>query len=388
LIAAATVTPPVSPLPTFYRPCWIEIQTSALRANWKALRSKLSKNVQVLAVVKANGYGIGLLHVAKVAVEEGAQYLGVSSVEEGIQLRQAGFSVPILILGSLFPFESFTLLFDHRLTPTIASVEAAQALQRLATERGKVLPVHLKVDSGFGRIGVSLSSAAAFIEKVAAMKGLSIEGIYTHFASSDVDPDYTLEQCRAFQAIMKAVKGKGIEPRWVHLANSSAILRFPETHGNLVRPGIACYGIPPYPGAEKDVALEPVLTWKSRIIYLKTVPSGTSVGYARTWKATRQTRIATLAVGYADGLPRLLTNKGHVLIGGSKAPIIGRVTMDMTMVDVTGLRPCRIGDEAVLLGHQGPEEITVSQIAEWAQTNPYEILCGLGPRVPRVIIHE
>lgn len=342
----------------------------------------------MLAVVKANGYGLGIQTVARIAVDQGAAALGVSSVEEGIQLREAGFKLPILILGSLFPFESFTLLFDHKLTPTVASLEAAKTLDRLAAEKGQRLPVHLKIDSGFGRIGVSVPNAAKFIAQVAAMKGLLIEGLYTHFASSDVDAEYTLKQTKAFQFVVDSAAAQGVKPKWIHMANSSAILRFPETHGNLVRPGIAFYGVPPYAGAEKDVTLQNVLTWKSRVIFLKTVPEGTSVSYARTWTAKHKSRIATIACGYADGLPRLFSNTGAVLIGGQRVPIVGRVTMDMTMVDVTELPACAVGDEVVILGSQGPACITPLQMAEWAQTNAYEILCGIGARVPKVVLDE
>jgi alanine racemase len=359
------------------------------------LRSKLAKEVQMLAVVKANGYGLGLLNVSQIAVEEGAAYLGVSSVEEGIALRDAGISVPILILGSLYPFESFALLFQYHLTPTIASLEAAEALDRMAAEKKQRLPVHLKIDSGFGRIGVSIPTAADFVEQVAKKSGLLIEGIYTHFASSDVDEDYTRAQAQAFLAVVKAVGdlpvGRQVRPQWIHMANSSALLRFPETHGTMVRPGLAFYGVPPYPRAQNVVTLSPALTWKSRVIFLKTVPEGSCISYARTWIAKRPTRVATLAVGYADGFPRLLSNKGQVLIGGKRLPILGRVTMDMTMVDVTDLQAggqaCRIGDEAVLIGRQGTEEITAGEMADWAQTNAYEILCGIGARVPRGMTH-
>jgi alanine racemase len=389
---------PVASIPSdmkssFHRPCWVEISTQALRSNWRTLKSKISKGTQMLAVVKANGYGLGLLNVSKIAVEEGAAYLGVSSVEEGIMLRDAGFTIPVLILGSLYPFESFSLLFQYKLTPTIASLEAAEALDRLAADRHVKLPIHLKIDSGFGRIGVSISSAGDFIRQVAAKPGLLIEGIYTHFASSDVDEDYTHDQTDAFLSVVKAAGDLfpgDRRPRWIHMANSSALLRFPETHGTLVRPGLAFYGVPPYPRSQNVVPLTPVLTWKSKVIFLKMVPEDTGISYARTWIAKRPTRVATLAAGYADGLPRLLSNKGQVLIGGRRCPILGRVTMDMTMVDVTDLTSggggCRIGDEVVLIGRQGAEEITAGEMADWAQTNAYEILCGIGARVPRVMI--
>ena len=369
------------------RPCWVEIDGEALRSNWRTLRGKLAKEVQMLAVVKANGYGLGLLNVSRIAVEEGAAYLGVSSVEEGLALREAGFSIPVLILGSLYPFDSFELLFEHKLTPTLASLAAAEALSALARKRGERLPVHLKIDSGFGRTGVSVSNAPAFIQQVAQKPGLLVEGLYTHFASSDVDPDYTQAQAQAFLSVVQKVKSQGIEPRWIHLANSAALLRFPETHGTLVRPGLAFYGVPPYPRALNVIALTPALAWKSRVIFLKMVPEGSSISYARTWIAKRPTRVATLAAGYADGLPRILSNKGQVLIGGRRAPILGRVTMDMTMVDVTDLPDCHVGDEAVLLGRQGAEDLTANEMADWAQTNAYEILCRIGARVPRVVIH-
>jgi alanine racemase len=386
--AAAPVTPPSSSSSfSFHRPCWAEIDTAALRSNWRALRQKLAPNVQMLAVVKADGYGLGLLTVAQVAVDEGAAYLGVSSVEEGIRLREAGVQTPILILGSLFPFESFSLLFKHRLTPTIASLEAADALDQMAGERKEKCPIHLKIDSGFGRIGVSAANAPALIQQVSQKENLVIEGLYTHFASSDLDADYTLAQAKAFFAALEKVQAQGIRPRWIHLANSSALLKFPETHGTLVRPGLAYYGVPPYAGASSAVSLKTVVTWKSRVIFIKTVPAGTSVSYARTWTAKRPTRVATLAAGYADGLPRIVSNKGQVLLGGRRVPILGRVTMDMTMVDATELPDCHVGDEAVLLGRQGQEEITAQELAEWAETNAYEILCGIGARVPRITTH-
>jgi alanine racemase len=339
-------------------------------------------------VIKANGYGHGLLTTARVAVEGGAAALGVASLEEGITLRQAGVDVPVLILGSLYPFDNFPLLFTHHLTPTVASLEAAQALNDLAQKRRERLPVHLKIDSGFGRIGVSIPKALAFIQQVAGMTGLALEGIYTHFVSSDVDEPYTREQARAFLSVIEAAHHSGVRPRWIHLANSAALIRFPETHGTLARPGLAFYGVPPYAGAEKEAALQPALHWKTKIVYLKNISKGAAVSYARTWIAKRPSRIATLATGYADGYPRLLSNKGQVLLGGRRFPVIGRVTMDMMMVDVTDGSNVHVGDEAVLIGTQGSERITAQEVAAAAETNPYEILCRIAERVPRVTVHE
>lgn len=378
--------PPRHMTAAYFRPCWVEVHTSALRANFRALRRYVSPSTQVLAVVKADGYGHGLIPVSEVAVQEGAAMLGVSSIEEGLALREAGIRIPILILGSLFPFDHFDVLFEKKLTPTVSSLEAADALDALARRRQERLPVHLKIDSGFGRIGVSSANALEFILQVAQRPGLELQGLYTHFASSDTDPEYTRAQASAFQSVVGPAQEKGIRPPWIHLANSSAILRYPETHGSMVRPGLAFYGIPPYAGASRDIALGPALSWKTRVIFLKRVKEGSSISYGRSWVARRETRVATLAVGYADGIPRLLSNRGHVLLGGQRAPIIGRVTMDMLMVDATDVTPCHVGDEAVLVGSQGSERIGVEEIAEASETNAYEILCRIATRVPRIYL--
>lgn len=367
-----------------YRPCWVEIDTVALRANWRALRALLKPSVDMLAVVKANAYGHGTLTCARVAVEEGASLLGVSSLEEGVLLRSSDIRATILVLGSLFPFTNFPVLFEHQLTPTIASVDSARALSRLAQRKRRKLAVHLKIDSGFGRIGVQIHRARAFIQDVAKLPGLTIEGIYTHFSSSDVDPTYTRLQSQRFQEVIQSVSRGKIKPRWIHQANSSAIIRYPETHGTLVRPGLAFYGIPPFAGAEKRMSLAPALSWKSRVIFLKMIPKGFPVSYARTWTARRLSRIATLAVGYADGYPRGLSNKSTVLLSARRVPVIGRVTMDMIMVDVTDVPSVAIGDEAVLLGRQGKESLTAWDLARSAKTNAYEILARIADRVPRL----
>jgi alanine racemase len=366
-----------------YRPCWVDVHLDALRHNFNALKRTLAPKTRVLAVVKANAYGHGLIPASQVAIRCGAEFLGVSSLEEGIALRDAGIKTPVLVLGTLYPFDNFRVLFEYALTPTVASLETAQILDRLAQRRRKRLPVHLKIDSGFGRIGVSVPNALKFIEGAAACKRLQVQGLFTHFSSSDVDPAYTLDQAHAFSGVVRAAALKGIWPPMIHMANSSAILRFPQTHGTMVRPGLALYGAHPYPGASRVVTLQPALTWTTRVIFLKTVPKGFSVSYARTWKARRTTRIATVAAGYADGYPRHLSNKGEVLLRGHRAPVIGRVTMDMLMVDATGIPGCHIGDEVVLIGPQGKDRITAEELAQKAQTNSYEILCRIAARVPR-----
>jgi alanine racemase len=376
-----------NPRPAFYRPCWVDVDLRAFRRNFKTIQKRLHRGVQVLAVVKANGYGHGLLETGRTAVAAGAAFLGVSSLEEGVALRESGLKNPILILGSLYPFTNFPVLLDYKLTPTVASVETAEALDAVARRRRVRWPVHLKIDSGFGRIGVSIPRAMVFIQQVAERRSLEIQGLFTHFASSDIDSDYTRQQTLLFKSVVQEAARAGVRTAFVHLANSAAILRDPQTHGNLVRPGLSLYGIAPYAGAEKDVALEPALTWRTRVIFVKTVPAGVSVSYARTWTSRRKSRIATLAFGYADGYPRLLSNRGHVLIRGRRLPIVGRVTMDMSMVDATDLPECRVGDEAVLLGRQGGASINVSELAEGAQTNSYEIVSRIAARVPRFYGH-
>ena len=366
----------------FCRPCWVDIDLGALRQNFRKVKEKISSQTAILSVVKANAYGHGASQVAKVLVEESSDVLGVSSIEEGVALRQDGITVPILILGSIFPFDNFPYLFDYRLTPTIASREAAEALQSVAVSRGAAINVHLKIDSGFGRIGVSPSKALDFITFTTTLSALSIEGIYTHFASADMDPEYTQHQLQAFQTILEDSRAI-CSPRWIHAANSSALLRFPNAHGTLVRPGLALYGVDPYLGSESVIELKPVLSWKTRVVYLKWIPERFPISYARTWISKRPTRVATLAVGYADGYPRALSNKGYVLVHGQRASIIGRITMDMIMVDVTDIAECRVGDEVVLIGSQGEDKVLSGDLARMAQTNAYEILCRIGSRVPR-----
>ncbi|OGR90913.1 MAG: alanine racemase [Elusimicrobia bacterium RIFCSPLOWO2_01_FULL_59_12] len=373
--------------PPFYRPCWADIDLGALRHNFRELKRRISAKTRVMTVVKADGYGHGLVPAARAAVSCGASFLGVSSLEEGVALRRAGVRAPVLVLGTLYPFGNFPVLFREKLVPTVASPGTADALNRLAHRRRERLPVHLKIDTGFGRIGVSVPNALKFIEHAAGCSGLMLQGLFTHFSSSDVDPAATRAQAGAFWTVVRGAAAKGIRPPWIHLANSSALLRFPQTHGTMVRPGLAFYGAVPYAGADRVVSLRPALTWKTKVIYLKTVPKGFTVSYARTWKASRATRVATLAVGYADGYPRSLSNQGEVLLKGRRARVIGRVTMDMMMVDATGIPSCRIGDEAVLIGAQGGERLTVEEVAGKARTNAYEILSRIAGRVPR-IYHE
>ena len=309
--------------------------------------------------MKADAYGHGLLTAAHAALEAGAVFLGVSSLEEGEALRVAGIKAPVLILGSLYPFDNFSVLFDRKLTPTVASIAAAEALQMLATAREARLSVHLKIDSGFGRIGVSPASAVEFIRQVHAMPGLEIEGLYTHFAGSDVDPEYTRVSRPMLFWVRRQSRGRpsGVRPKYIlsgEPRRRSSVFR--KRMERSCVPGSRCTADRrPYAGAEKDIKLTPVLTWKTRIIFLKMISVRRLDQGLRAYLDREAARRAwpRWRYGYADGLPRILSNKGQVLVGGRRVPILGRVTMDMTMVDVTDLKECHVGDEVVLIGRQG-----------------------------------
>lgn len=353
----------------FFRPTWAEVDLSRLESNIRRLRAKAG--TKLLFVVKANAYGHGAVACAKRAQKARvADWLGVSSVEEGITLREAGVKLPILVLGSLYPFESFLAGAEYRLTPTVASVEAARRLAQAARHLGRPVDCHLKVDTGMGRIGMSpraLEEAARFLSYEPRVR---VQGLYTHLSCADSDPEYTREQLRRFRLAVRLVPAP-----LLHAANSAAALRYPSSRFDMVRPGLACYGL--YPG------FEPCLSLKSKIVFLKTLPPGAAVSYGATWRARGRRRLATIPVGYADGVPRRLSNNGEVLVGGRRCPIVGTVTMDMLMVDATRVPEARVGDDVVLLGRQGREEITAKELAGRLGTIPYEVTTAISSRVPR-----
>ncbi len=367
-LAAAAVTR------RFFRPTWAEIDLEALRRNLSKLRDKAA-GAQVMFVVKANAYGHGAAECAR-AAERLADWLGVSCVEEGIALREAGLKQPILVLGSLYPFESFLAAAEFGLTPTVASLSAAQALGEAAKTVGRRLSCHLKVETGMGRIGMSPAAAGAVARFVAGDRGLRIEGAYTHLARAEDGPEASRAQMSLFgQAVEQIAREAGpVELR--HAANSAAAVRFPWARLDLIRPGLAVYGL--YPG------FEPVLSLKSRVVFLKYLPKGATVSYGGAFRCKKASRVATIPIGYADGLSRGLSGKGWALVRGRRCRIAGRVTMDMTMLDVTDLPEVRVGDEVVFIGRQGGAEIPAAELARELKTIPYEIACGVSARVPRV----
>ncbi len=372
-----------------------EIDLAAFRHNVKVVRSLLKPDVKIMAVVKADAYGHGAVACAQAALEAGAECLGVAVLEEGIELREADIGAPILLLGSIFPNEIQDLLHYH-LSPTVFHYSLAHLLSRQAEKRGKNVGVHIKIDTGMGRLGIPPEEFTCLMQQIKALKNLRIEGVFTHLSSADeTDPDYTLTQLTRFSEALKDCEDHGIDLPPTHCANTAGILKFPQSHREIVRPGIILYGALPSPDlapilekSEKtsgENRFRPVMQWKSRILSVQQVPAGRALSYGRTFVTERDSLIATLPVGYADGLSRNLSGKMQVLVHGQRAPQVGTICMDLTLIDVTDIRPnVQAMDEVVLFGTQGEETITADQMADWEGTISYEVLCNVGKRVPRV----
>ena len=369
-----------------WRPVWAEVDLNRISHNMQEIRRLVREPCELMAVVKADGYGHGALPVARAALLAGASRLAVAIPEEGVTLREDGIPSPILVMGSLWP-EQAEVIVSNFLTATVFNRPLAEALSAEGKRQGKNVYVHLKVDTGMGRIGLSPREVLPFVNQVMRLPYLEIEGIYTHFATADaVDKRYAYQQFELFEKVLKEMKDAGIQIPLRHAANSAAILNLPESHLDMVRPGIILYGINPFEGGSPSINLKPALSWKAKIAYVKQVPRGTGISYGRTHITRRNVRIATLPLGYADGLSRALSNKGEVLIRGQRAPIVGRVCMDQCMVDVSQIEGVRIGDEAVLIGSQGGEPLRAEELAEKIGTIGYEVLCNIGKRVPRVYV--
>jgi len=361
----------------FFRPTWAEVDFSALVANLRRLRSKMPPGAKVMFVVKANAYGHGAAACSLAAERSrAADWLGVSSVEEGVALRESGVRLPILVLGSLYPFESVLAAAAHDLTPIVASLESAKRVAEVALRLRRNINVHVKVDTGMGRIGVRPEAACGLIRHLARMKAVRVQGIYTHLASAEDDAAFTAAQIRAFRRVVSELAREGLRPPLVHAANSAGALKHPSSRFDMIRPGLAAYGL--YPG------FKPVLALKSKIVFLKTLPKGSPVSYGARWRARRTTRAATLPVGYGDGYSRALSSRAEVLVGGRRCPVIGAVTMDQTMVDVTDVPQAVVGSDAVLVGAQGGERIGVEELSRLCGTIPYETATAISSRVPRV----
>lgn len=370
------------------RPTYAEVDLAAIAANVDLACRLAGPGVEVMAVVKADAYGHGAVPVAGTALEAGATWLGVAIPEEAISLRIAGLTCRILVLGPISP-EQADLVAAYGLDQCVCDLAQAEALDRAARAHGRKLSLHLKVDTGMGRIGLRPREVRGVAEKIAGLPSVRLAGLMTHFADAEAEePDFAREQLARFVEVtrdLSAVPQGGMLFR--HAANSAALLLLPEARLDLVRPGIMLYGYHPR-GRQRmaDPGLRPALRLRTAISQIQAVTRGESVSYGRTFVAPRDLRVATLPVGYADGVGRLLSNRGQVLIRGRRAAIIGRVCMDMTMADVTDVSDVRLGDEAVLIGRQGAEEISADEVAEVQGTISYEILSRISPRVPRVYL--
>lgn len=366
------------------RPTFCTVDLAALRWNFRQVRKKVGRKVQVLSVVKANGYGHGAREVAKALEHEGSDAFGVATLEEGVELREAGIRSPIVILAGFYPAQIDQLL-RHRLIPVAIEPDGLRRLETLARKRGVSLGFHLKVDTGMGRIGFLASEIDSWLPELSRLRSLRLGGLFSHFSHAEnVGGIYTQNQLKLFHGLVARLRSAGYYPPLVHLANSAAVIALPSAYFSMVRPGLMLYGIYPSPGMASQVALKPVLSWKTRVLQLKKIPKGSSISYGQTFVTRRESLIATLPVGYADGYPRLLSNRGAVLVRGKRAPIVGRVCMDLTMIDVTDIRGVQQGDEVVLLGNQGREKLSADEMALWAETISYEIITSISARVPRI----
>jgi alanine racemase len=366
------------------RPSVCYIDHESLRWNFRQIRSLLGSQVKILSMVKANGYGHGASAVARTLAAEGSDAFGVAIFEEAIELRRHGITAPILVLTGVY-LDQLELFFEHDLMPVVHDADALRRLDAAVAQRGRSLDVHLKIDTGMGRIGFPAAECDSWLPQIKKLKALKVEGVFSHFSHAEsVKGQYTRKQLEIFHDLVKRLAAVGISPPLIHLANSAATITLPEAYFNMVRPGLMLYGVYPSPEMATRISLKPVLSWKTRILQLKKVPSHTSISYGQTFITERDSLIATLPIGYADGYPRLLSNRGQGLVGGKRAPVAGRVCMDLTMLDVTDIAKIHQGDEVVLLGTQENETISADEMAAWANTISYEILTSIGARIPRI----
>jgi len=365
-------------------PTYATVNLAALAHNLSRIKRYLSPGCEVMAIVKANAYGHGAMEIAQALARHGIGRFAVASLDEGIALRQAGLSASIIVLGALFE-DQVSDLIAHQLTPVVSDGRLLPALAKAAFSHPAPYPIHLKVETGMGRLGLSPEELLALLENPLLQSPLQVDGLMTHLADADgKDSTFTEQQLGAFRAVQEQIRQRGVTIPLVHTANSAAIVRFPGAHFSLVRPGIMLYGYHTLPATVPAPDLRPVLSLRSTIVQLRTIPRGGTVSYNGTFVASRPTRIAVLPIGYADGYSRRLSHRGSVLIQGHRVPIVGLVCMDMIMVDVTDLPPVQVGEVATLIGQQGGESIWADEVAGWIDTIPYEVLCGIGSRVPRL----
>lgn len=376
---------------TFYRPTWVEISLDALRHNLNEFRRTLPEAMRIMAVVKADAYGHGAVQIAKVALEAGACYLSVAFMDEALELRRAGIKAPILVLGCTPP-EAIPLAAKHDITINAYSMDVLDVLaERQRDAAGRPVKIHVKLDTGMGRLGLHREEEAiAFIERALHTPGVVVEGVFTHFACADeTDKSYTLEQHRKFERIVRHFAERGIAFEYVHTGNTAAGIDCPELSCNMVRLGIGMYGLFPSQEVRQDtVSLRPVMSLKTKIVMLKEMPAGAGISYGAIYHTRERERIATLPVGYADGFSRMLTGKAEVLVRGRRVPVVGTICMDQCMISVDEVEGVSLGDEAVIFGAQEGAVIPAEELAEKLGTINYEVVCMISHRVPRVYVRD
>jgi len=363
-------------------PTFIEIDRSAIKHNIKELR-RFAKKAEIMPVIKAEAYGHGMLGAAKILLAQGIQCFAVSDVAEGIALRDAGINKPILLLENTLSIQARQLVVN-KLTPMVCTLDLALHLNIIALRMKKKIPIHIKIDTGMGRFGVWHKEALDFVKRVDALKGLNIEGIFTHFPIADTDKKYTQKQAKLFCEIVKQIKESGITPKYIHAANSAGVVGYKQSCFNLARPGLMVYGLTPDKSFKRKINLKSVMSVRSKVVFVKTVEKGRSISYGRTFIAKKKMKIATIPCGYNDGYFRTLSNKSSVLIEGRRCPILGRVTMDQIMADVSKCKNVRLGAPVTILGKQKNQELSADELARLAGTINYEIVCSFGSRLKRI----
>lgn len=360
------------------------IDLGAISHNVAAIRKKIGSQRGLMAVVKADGYGHGAVEVSRTALRNGADSLAVALPEEGQHLREAGIEAPILVLGLIQPEEAWKVV-DSRLDQTVSSIALLEALDREAGSASTQVNVHIKVETGLGRIGVEPHEVVLFLRRARSYRNLKVAGLFSHFSAADErDKTFSQHQLQLFEQTIREIRHAGIELPQRHMANSAATLDLPESYYDLVRPGLIIYGLYPSTEVSHSIEVKPAMTLKTKVCYLKTVPQGTPISYGRTFVTQKQTRVATLPLGYGDGYKRALANKGEVLIKGRRAPVIGRICMDMCMIDVSDVPDVQAGDEAIVFG----QEPTADELAAKIGTINYEVVTTVGKRVPRVYVNS
>jgi alanine racemase len=372
---------------------WAEIDLKAVRHNFRELRKlafeqlepRINRSVDILSVVKADSYGHGMVDVAKVLEREGGRFFAVSNLSEAIELRESGNRRRIVLFETTFP-ELARDLVKYDLTPAVCTIELARELDKFAKRAKKKFPVHVKVDTGMGRLGVWHKQAVAFVHDLSAFRNLHIEGIFTHFPVADTDKKFTEQQMEDFSNVVADLIRDQVPFRYLHAANSMGLADYKNRIFNLARPGIMLYGLYPSEDLKRKIGLKAAMSVKARVLFTKTIYQGSGISYGHTFRASQDIPVAVIAIGYSDGYFRALSNKAHVLLNGTPCPVLGRVTMDQTIVDISRAGQVSIGDEAIVIGDQGVCEISADDIAAWAGTINYEVACNLGNRLPRVFI--